>query len=777
MKKYDINLDKKVNDIYPTLEHLQGTNPDGEHISFTNHYMMKDEQPVFGICGEFHFSRYDFHKWEDEIIKMKMAGINIIPTYIIWNHHEEIKGQFRWNGSFNIRYFVELCKKHDVEVILRVGPFVHGEARNGGLPDWLYGEPCNVRSNDERYLFFVKRWYQEIGRQVDGLFYKDGGPIIGVQLDNEYCHAGAPWELTTGTSNEWINNGSYDTSVEEHHRHVEILKAFAKESGMVAPIYTGTGWGGAQADPDSVLPLWGGYAFWPWIFYDETIKEHPVTPEFIYRDYRKPTYNFEPTYDPTTVPFACCEMGGGMTVFYKYRFQIPYRSVEAMANIKVAGGCNFVGYYVFHGGSNPLGLKTPYLNEIATPKISYDYQAAIGEFGQVRESYARLKRLHYFFNTFSKEFCKTQTILPEGAEDIAPTDVESLRYAVRVDDNKGFVFINNYQDHLVAPAKEDFAIELALAEEKICIPANHGMSIASEESCILPFNLELGDVTLKYATTQLITKVVKDGIDNYFFFMPAGMTPEYSFEATSIAEALIDDGDVEEGANTIVVRPSKNVLSKMSVKTATGKSFNIYTLTTEQSLHFWQFAINGQAQVLLSENPILVDEDNIRVEANTNEIIVQTIDDLFTPALFKNAKLVSTEGLINSYTCKQQEKALSFTVEDVHKGKILLNIDYTAMKELKEAILKIKYQGDIGYAFVDSELVADNFNNGAYWEIGLDNIYRKYPNEKIYINISPIKENQMVKSDTPMAGRSEDSSAEIVSIDDIKIESIYEFKL
>mgnify|MGYP000724266423 CR=1 FL=1 len=56
---------------------------------------------------------------------------------------------------------------------------------NGGLPDWLYGEPCNVRSNDERYLFYVKRYYQEIGNQVRGLFYKDGGPIIGVQLDND----------------------------------------------------------------------------------------------------------------------------------------------------------------------------------------------------------------------------------------------------------------------------------------------------------------------------------------------------------------------------------------------------------------------------------------------------------------------------------------------------------------------------------------------------------------------------------------------------------------
>lgn len=776
MKNYQINLKKELNSIYPTLEHLQGVNPNGEHISFTNHYMMKDEQPFFGICGELHFSRYDFHKWEDEIVKMKMAGINIIPTYIIWNHHEEIKGQFRWDGSFNIRYFVELCKKHQVEVILRIGPFVHGEARNGGLPDWLYGEPCNVRSNDERYLFYVKRYYQEIGNQVRGLFYKDGGPIIGVQLDNEYCHAGAPWEMTTGTSNEWINNGSYDTSVEEHHHHIEILKEFAIEAGMIAPIYTGTGWGGAQASPDTVLPLWGGYAFWPWIFYDESIKEHPVTPEFIYRNYRKPTYNFEPTYDPTTVPFACCEMGGGMTVFYKYRFQLPYHSVEAMANIKVAGGCNFVGYYVFHGGSNPLGLKTPYLNENATPKISYDYQAAIGEFGQVRESYARLKRLHYFFNSFQKEFCPTQTILPEGAEDILPTDVEQLRYAVRIDKNKGFIFINNYQDHLVSPDKNDFNLTLSLSDETLTIPEKNNLSLASEESCILPFNLTLAGLTLKYATTQLITKFAKDDVENYFFFMPQGMKPEYCFVNDSISNIEISQGTIIKENNKLFIEPISTDLSKLVITTVSGKIINIYTLTNYQSLNFWKFEVAGDTKVLLSENPILVDNDNIRVEANTNAIIIQTIDGL-TDDLMRNICKIDETDLLKTYKFTKSAKSIPFTTEKIGKGKVLLHIDYANMRDLKEAILKIDYQGDIGYAFVNNELVADNFNNGASWEIGLDNIYRKIPNGDIYISISPLKENQVIKSDSPMAARSEETSNEIVSIDKISIEAIYEFIL
>ena len=771
---HTIDLKNKLKQIRPALPGQQGTNPAGEHISFTNRYMEKNSKPVFGICGEFHFSRYDFHKWEDEIIKMKMAGINIIPTYIIWNHHEEIKGQFRWQGSFNIRYFVELCQKHQVEVILRVGPFVHGEARNGGLPDWLYGEPCRVRSNDARYLQYVERYYDEIGRQVQGLFYKDGGPIIAVQLDNEYCHAGAPWEMTTGTSNEWISNGSYDTDAAEHKKHIDILKQLAIDAGLIAPIYTGTGWGGAQASPDNVLPLWGGYAFWSWIFYDETIKEHPVTPEFIYRDYTKPTYNFEPAYDPETVPFACCEMGGGMTVFYKYRFQLPYRSVEAMANIKVAGGCNFVGYYVFHGGSNPHGLKTPFLNETATPKISYDYQAAIGEFGQVRESYYRLKRDHYFFTDFQEVFCPMQTVLPEGAEDIDPADVAQLRYAVRQNGNSGFIFINNYQDHKQSPAKENFSFKLQLPDEDLTVPAKGGLSLAAEENCILPFNLAVENLTLKYASVQLITKVAKDSQMNYFFFMPKGMKPEYCFDKNNIKDITVSAGSVEHTGSAVHVYPVQDDLSKIEIN---GGSINIYTMTNEQSYDFWKFDIKGKTQILFSANPVLSDGESVRFESNSSKISYRYIDGLFDLAPAQKASIAKPNGLLKEYSLKQAEQSVPFTVENLDKGKALLKIDYSRMHDLKEAILKIKYEGDIGWAFVDGELAADNFNNGAEWEIGLDNIYKKYSNDEIYISISPLKEKQSIKSDTPMAGRSEEHGNEIVGIDSIKIEPVYEFKL
>src|SRR5208337_4465695 len=83
-----------------------------------------------------------------------------------------------------------------LHAIVRVGPFCHGEVRNGGLPDWLYGRSFRVRSNDNGYLEHVKRLYGQIAGQLDGLYFKDGGPIIGIQLENELLHAGAPWETT-----------------------------------------------------------------------------------------------------------------------------------------------------------------------------------------------------------------------------------------------------------------------------------------------------------------------------------------------------------------------------------------------------------------------------------------------------------------------------------------------------------------------------------------------------------------------------------------------------
>ena len=398
--------------VFPLGDAFSGKDPQGTLLSFTNCFMTLDGQPYFGVCGEIHYARMAADQWEDTLIKAKMGGVNIVATYVFWNVHEEVEGVFRFDGHRDLRTFVELCQKHGLYVILRVGPFAHGEMRNGGLPDWLYGKPYEVRSRDPGFLAAVKRLYAAIHAQVDELYFSQGGPIIAAQLDNEFMHAGAPWEETAQTTAEWVPAGSGGED------YLRDLKALLEEVGMVTPFYTCTAWGGAMAPVESALPLWGGYSYQPWLFYSPRQEAHPATPEYLYRDNHNndvpETYNFSPRYRPEDRPYACCEMMGGMASSYRYRFQLPFESVDALANVKLGSGCTLLGYYMYRGGTTPTGERTPYLNEGQTPKRSYDFQAPIGEFGQLRPSYHRLRLLHLFCQTFSQELCRAKTVLPRN---------------------------------------------------------------------------------------------------------------------------------------------------------------------------------------------------------------------------------------------------------------------------------------------------------------------------------------------------------------------------
>lgn len=162
------------------------TNPEGIEISANNYYLTKGGNPWFPVMGEIHYSRYPRHMWEDAILKMKAGGITCVATYSFWIHHEEIEGEFDFSGQRDLRAFIELCKKHDMPVVLRLGPWCHGEVKNGGHPDWIYKvcKPGKTRTNDPTYLKYATRLYEEYYKHSKGLLYKDGGPIIGLQKLN-----------------------------------------------------------------------------------------------------------------------------------------------------------------------------------------------------------------------------------------------------------------------------------------------------------------------------------------------------------------------------------------------------------------------------------------------------------------------------------------------------------------------------------------------------------------------------------------------------------------
>ncbi|MEV5551380.1 beta-galactosidase [Streptomyces sp. NPDC052309] len=157
--------------------------------------LIRDGRPWIPAMGEFHFSRYPAAEWREELLKMKAGGIDLVATCLFWNQHESERGVPRFDGDLGLRRFVELCAEPDLALVVRLGPWSHGECRNGGHPDWLSQADCTPRSDDPACLTLVEPYYRRIAEELRGLFPDDGGPITALQVDNGLY--GNPGHLAT----------------------------------------------------------------------------------------------------------------------------------------------------------------------------------------------------------------------------------------------------------------------------------------------------------------------------------------------------------------------------------------------------------------------------------------------------------------------------------------------------------------------------------------------------------------------------------------------------
>ena len=151
-------------------------------------------------------------------MRMKAGGLNTVAVYVFWIHHEEQRGVFDFSGRRDIRQFITLAKEVGLKVLMRVGPWDHGECRNGGHPDWVLDrETCGaLRSTDPKYLACTAGWYGALAKQLEGLFHKDGGPITLLQVDNE--------------TSDW--------------KYLLALRGLAMSLGILPAFFTKTGWPG-----------------------------------------------------------------------------------------------------------------------------------------------------------------------------------------------------------------------------------------------------------------------------------------------------------------------------------------------------------------------------------------------------------------------------------------------------------------------------------------------------------------------------------------------------
>lgn len=440
--------------------------------------------------GEVHYSRIPADEWGRAVRMMKEGGVTIVATYVFWNHVEEEEGIFRWDGQRSLRRFLEVCHEEDMPVVLRLGPFCHGEVRNGGIPDWAFGKGCKVREQNPTFMRMVENLYRQIFTQVQGLQWKDGGPVVAAQFDNEYRGRG---------------------------EYLVALKRIAQEVGFDLPFYTRTGWPELRTPVPfgEMIPLYGDYAdgFW-----DKQVTETAG-------NYYK-AFNFKAFRSSTAIgtdllgeqketvekgaeeyPYFTCELGGGMATAYHRRPYIYPEDCYSLAIVKLGSGSNLLGYYMYHGGSNPEGrLHT--LNECQTspatanndlPLVTYDFQAPLGEFGQTYPQYYMLRKLHLFLQDWGETLAPMEAAFP-APQNLPKGDDSALRWSVRsnAEGTSGFVFVNNYERLQNLSAKSDVQFEACGVKfPKMTIPAG--------AMCIFPVNID----GIRYATAQLVAK--RDG--------------------------------------------------------------------------------------------------------------------------------------------------------------------------------------------------------------------------------------------------------------------------
>lgn len=310
-------------------------------VSYDHRALVIDGKRRVLVSGSIHYPRSTPEMWPDLIQKSKDGGLDVIETYVFWNLHEPVRGQFNFEGRNDLVKFVKTVAEAGLYVHLRIGPYVCAEWNYGGFPLWLHFIPgIKLRTDNEPYKAEMQRFTAMIVDMMkkEKLYASQGGPIILSQIENEYGNIDSAYGPAAKTYIKWAAN-------------------------MAVSLDTGVPWVMCQqADaPSSVINTCNGF----------------------YCDQFTPNSN--------STPKIWTENWSGW--FLSFGGSVPQRPVEdlafAVARFYQRGG-TFQNYYMYHGGTN-FGRSTggPFIS------TSYDYDAPLDEYGLLRQpKWGHLKDVH-----------------------------------------------------------------------------------------------------------------------------------------------------------------------------------------------------------------------------------------------------------------------------------------------------------------------------------------------------------------------------------------------
>jgi beta-galactosidase len=670
-------------------------------ITVTDRAVLRDGIPWVPVSGELHYSRLPRERWGERARQLRAGGVSIASTYVFWIHHQPEPDAARFDGNLDVAAFVDECADAGLEVALRIGPWAHGEVRNGGLPDWVQEMPIAHRTDDPAYLALVAEWFAALAGALDGRA-RPGGPIVAIQLENEL----------------------YDRP-----EHLLTLKRLAREAGIAAPLWTATAWGGAELPPGEVFPLYGGYGdgFWtepdaPW---DDTFRAHYFFSHVwddpgVGADVRA-TQGFGATVGdaaPSGFPPATCELAGGMATAYHRRPRPSALDVAALAHIKIGNGSGWQGYYMYAGGTNPgLDLEeshaTGYPNDMA--RLSYDFHAAIAQSGDLSPTSALLRGQHAFLEAFGAQLSELPSALPE----VAPSgldDTDTLRWAVRSDGSSGFVFISRHQPHVPLPDSEPVRFAVG---DGVPFPSS-AVSVPAGTLARWPFGLIVGSREVRWATASALT-VLPGPVPTLVLVAEAGVPVELALEGEdprlvnpSWTPIPLDGADVlvlpaaagpdlwvhSRGAERMLLRSADELMWSAGARGAEGASLRVRGRRDDAEVRTYD--PDARTWTVLPAAP--------RSAPARNEAVTVT--------LLADASHVPDDY---GFSGQRHSAPMLEAIDDlaaIHR----LDLPAWALDPAHDAVLEIDWAGDVGQLRIDGRIVDDRYWDGSRWSVSVQDM-------------------------------------------------------
>ena len=316
-------------------------------LTVGNDQFLYDGKPIRILSGAIHYFRVVPQYWEDRLRKLKACGFNTVETYIPWNLHEPRPRKFCFEGGLDITKFIKIAQDLGLFVIVRPGPYICAEWELGGLPAWLLKDPSmQLRCSYKPYLDAVDRYFDKLMEKLVPLQSTKGGPIIAMQIENEY--------------------GSYGNDRE----YLKHLERGLRSRGVDVLLFTSDG------ACDSMLQ--GGTL--PHVFKTVNFGSRP-------REQFNKLREFQPDG-----PLMCTEYWNGW--FEHWGEQHHTRDSEDVAKVldeMLAIGAS-VNFYMFHGGTNFGFMNGANCMEEYQPTVtSYDYDAPLTEWGDPTPKYYAIR--------------------------------------------------------------------------------------------------------------------------------------------------------------------------------------------------------------------------------------------------------------------------------------------------------------------------------------------------------------------------------------------------